>query len=47
VLTADHMRMYADMIGIEFLAIDGDTSVPDFRNALRWNEAYYTLKQRL
>lgn len=47
VLTADHMRMYADMIGIEFLAIDEDTSVSDFRNALRWNEAYYTLKQRL
>ena len=33
----------AEMAGIEFLLIDGDTRVSDFRKEVRWNSAYHHL----
>src|SRR6185312_13438115 len=42
-LTAGHMRDFADMIGIEFVLIGKNTDIYQFRNELRWNEAYYQL----
>ncbi|HJS20991.1 MAG TPA: L-arabinose isomerase, partial [Anaerolineales bacterium] len=42
-VTADHLRDFADMAGIEFLLIDENTSVQNFRNELRWNDLYYHL----
>ena len=38
------MEDFAAMAGIEFLCIDSDTKLRDFRNELRWNEAAYTLR---
>jgi L-arabinose isomerase len=35
------------MAGIEFLPIDADTRIYDFKNELRWNEAYYLLARGL
>ena len=31
------VRDWAEMVGVEFVAIDKDTTVPAFRNELRWN----------
>ena len=45
-LTVDDMRLYAELNGIEALVIDEDTTLHGFRDALRWNEAYYRLNQR-
>jgi L-arabinose isomerase len=40
-VTVDQLRSYADMAGMEMVVIDEDTKLTDFRNELRWNEAYY------
>jgi L-arabinose isomerase len=42
-LTAEHLRDFADMAGIEFALIGKNTELYQFRNELRWNEAYYKL----
>lgn len=42
-LSAQHLEDFADMAGLEFLLIDGDTTVPDFKKELRWNDVYYRL----
>jgi L-arabinose isomerase len=42
-LTADHLRDFAAMAGIEFLLIDETTKVEEFKEKLRWNEMYYLL----
>jgi L-arabinose isomerase len=46
-LTAEHLQDFADMAGIEFALIGKDTKLREFRNELRWNEAYYQLNNRL
>jgi L-arabinose isomerase len=46
-LTAEHLYDFAEMAGIEFLRIDENTQIPQFKNELRWNDAYYLLAQRL
>ena len=33
----------ADMLGTELLVIDEGTRLRDFRNEIRWNQAYYRL----
>jgi L-arabinose isomerase len=43
-LTAAHMQDFADMAGIEYVRIGKDTEMYQFRNELRWNEAFYLLK---
>jgi len=42
-LTAEHMHDFADMAGIEFALIGKKTDLYQFRNELRWNDAYYQL----
>ncbi|GAB4525526.1 MAG: L-arabinose isomerase [Anaerolineae bacterium] len=42
-LTYEHIADYADMAGIECLRIDNTTTLPAFKNELRWNEVYYML----
>ncbi len=44
-LTSEHMRDFADMAGIEFALIGKNTDIHQFRNELRWNEAYYQLNK--
>ncbi len=46
-VTADHLRDFAEMAGIEFLLIDENTRVEDFKKELRWNDLYYHLKNGL
>ncbi len=40
-LTAEHLEDFAEMADIEFLRIDEDTRLSDFKKELRWNEVYY------
>jgi L-arabinose isomerase len=42
-ITAEHLEDFAEMAGVEFLLIDGDTKLPSFKKELRWNELYYRL----
>jgi L-arabinose isomerase len=46
-LSAEHLRDFAEMAGIEFLLIDEKTSVEDFKDKLRWNDLYYHLSKGL
>jgi L-arabinose isomerase len=43
-LNTAHMQDFADMAGIEYVRIAKDTELYQFRNELRWNEAFYLLK---
>jgi L-arabinose isomerase len=38
---------FAEMVGVEFLLIDEDTTVPAFKKEVRWNQAYYRLAHGL
>lgn len=42
-LKVEHLEDYADMLGIEFLLIDKNTQIRNFKNELRWNDMYYHL----
>ncbi len=44
-LTAEHLRDFADMAGIEFLLIDKNTTVPEFKKELKWNDVYYRIEK--
>ena len=46
-VTAEHLRDFADMAGIEFLLIDETTRVDEFKDKLRWNDLYYRLNKGL
>lgn len=41
----EFMRIYADMVGIEFLLIDENTTIPEFKKEIQWNDIYYKLHQ--
>ncbi len=40
-LTTEHLRDYAEMMGIEFLAIDRNTELNAFKSEIRWNDASF------
>ena len=40
-LTMEHLQDFADMADVEFLCIDKETKVRQFRNELRWNASAY------
>ena len=40
-LTTEHLQDFADIAGIECVQIGKNTNLQQFRNELRWNEAYY------
>lgn len=42
-VTSEHLADFAEMAGLEFVLIDNDTKVPQFKKELRWNEMYYHL----
>jgi L-arabinose isomerase len=46
-VTAEHLRDFAEMAGIEFLLIDENTRVEEFKDKLRWNDLYYHLAKGL
>lgn len=46
-VTTEHLQDFADMAGIEFLVIDENTHLQEFRDKLRWNDLYYHLAKGL
>ena len=42
-VSAEQLEDFAAMAGIEFLLIDEKTSIREFKNELRWNDAYYRM----
>jgi L-arabinose isomerase len=46
-LTSEHIESFAEMAGMECLAIDDHTTVRDFTKELRWNDLYYHLERGL
>ncbi len=42
-LITEHLLDFAEMTGTEFLLINENTNIQDFKNQIRWNEAYYAL----
>lgn len=40
-LTSEHMQDFAEMLGIEFVLINKDTNLYQFKNELKWNEAAF------
>lgn len=46
-VTAEHLRDFASIAGIEFLLIDEKTDLETFKDKLRWNDLYYHLSRGL
>jgi L-arabinose isomerase len=46
-VTAEHLRDFAEMAGVEFLLIDEGTDEETFKDKLRWNDLYYLLAKGL
>jgi L-arabinose isomerase len=46
-VTAEHLRDFAEMAGLEFLLIDENTNLEAFKQQLRWNDLYYQLNRSL
>jgi L-arabinose isomerase len=46
-LTSEHLYDFAEIAGIEYLQIDAETDLREFKNELRWNEVYYQHKQTI
>src|ERR1044071_2980836 len=44
-VTKEHLEDFATIAGIEFVAIDADTTISRFKQDLRTNEVYYHLAQ--
>ncbi|MGL4986063.1 MAG: L-arabinose isomerase [Treponemataceae bacterium] len=40
-LTTEYIRDFAEIVGIELIAIDKNTTIPQIRNELRWNSVAY------
>jgi L-arabinose isomerase len=40
-LNTEHLRDFAEIAGIEFVTIDAETRIPNFRRELTWNDAAY------
>lgn len=43
----DVFRVFAELAATELVVIDNDSTVPGFKNELRWNKAYYHLARGL
>jgi L-arabinose isomerase len=40
-VTAEYIRNFAEMMQIEFVEINSETTIPKFRNELRYSEGYW------
>lgn len=46
-LTVEYLEDYADIAGIEMVVIDKNTTIPEFKKELRYNDLYYMLNRAL
>ena len=42
-LTPEYIEIFAEMADVEYVIIDKDTKVSEFKKELRWNDIYYML----
>ncbi len=40
-VTSEYLESFAEMAGIEYVLINKETNLSNFKNSLRWNEVYY------
>lgn len=45
-VTAEDLRTFAEMFGIEYLLINEKTDIPSFKNEINWNEVFFALHKR-
>ena len=45
-ISAEHLRILAEIFGIEFLLIDEQTEVAAFKNEINWNDLAFGLRRR-
>ena len=41
-ITQEYLEDFAEMVGIEYLLINEETKVSEFKKELRWNETYFS-----
>lgn len=46
-LSSAHMQDFAEIADVEFLLIDGNTQISDFKKEIRWNEVFYLLSSQM
>lgn len=46
-VTKEHLEDFAEMADMEFVVIDDNTNISDFKKELRWNEVYYHVSKGL
>ncbi|WP_372772508.1 L-arabinose isomerase [Mangrovibacterium sp.] len=46
-LTVENLLDFAEMAGVEAVVIDEDTTIPEFKKELKWNDLYYHLAKGL
>jgi L-arabinose isomerase len=46
-VTPEYLEDFSELADIEFLLIDENTNITDFKKELRWNEVYYLLNKSL
>jgi L-arabinose isomerase len=46
-VTAEHLADFAEIAGMEYLMIDRDTKLSEFKKEIRWNDMYYLLAKGL
>ena len=45
-LSTEHLQDFAEIADLEFLLIDDETKISDFKKEIRWNEVFYLLSSR-
>jgi len=46
-ITEEYLEDFAEIAGIEYLLINGSTSISEFKKELRWNDLYYSFNRDL
>jgi L-arabinose isomerase len=46
-LNKEYMEDFAEMLGIEFIVIDKNTNISNYKKELKWNDLYYHLAKGL
>jgi L-arabinose isomerase len=46
-VTTEHLEDFAEIAGLEFLVIDSNTTLSEFKKELRWNDMYYLMAKGL
>jgi len=44
-VTKEHLEDFAEMADMEFLLIDNETKLSEFKKELRWNDLYYSVSR--